>query len=367
MQAAVTYAANQPIEVVDIELGELGPYDIQVEIKFSGLCHSDVSAQKGLTRFPSPLILGHEGAGIVTATGSNVSQTQVGSHIVLSALIHCGVCDHCKKGKENICLWGLASLSASRNSNSTRGPTDSKGTELFQFASIGTLATHLICSEKHAVNIPKDVPLDIACLAGCAVLTGTGAVFNRAKVSPGSTVLVIGCGGVGLNVIQASVIAGASTIIGVDLHDSKLEMARSFGATHIINSASKTSVVDQVKHITQDIGIDFAFEVVGVAETLRLGWDCLAIDGTLTAVGMHAMGSEFSLPADEMNTEKTLMASLYGSNRPTSDIARVIEQYREGKLKLEDLITERFELKDINLAVDKLLSGEGARSIVVFD
>jgi Zn-dependent alcohol dehydrogenase len=367
MKAAVVYEYGKPIDVVDVTLGAVGPHDVHVQVKATGLCHSDVAAQTGALPFPLPIILGHEGAGIVTEIGDEVTQTKVGDHVVLSALIHCGTCANCLAGRDNICLWGLGTINSGLNPDGNRRATDAEGRELFQFASIGTLAEELICSEKHAIPIPEDVSFEAACLAGCGVLTGMGAVLNRAKIEPGSSVAVIGCGGVGLNVVQAAALEQAGMIIAVDLHDDKLEMARKFGATHAVVAAPGTDVAAQLRALTDGIGVQYVFEVVGLPELVRTGWDALSIDGTLIGVGLSPADSEFCLPAAELaGSEKTLMASLYGSSRPTQDIPLAIDLYRSGKIKLDELITHQFSLDDINTAVDKMHAGHDARGIVVF-
>ena len=368
MKAAVVYEYGEPIAVVDATLGEVGTHDVRIEMKASGLCHSDVSVQTGALPFPLPMILGHEGSGVVAEVGDEVTTCRVGDHVVLSALIHCGVCANCLKGRPNLCMWGLETIFGGTNPDGTLRASDAAGNDLYQFSSIGTLAEGLICSEKHAIPIPADVPFEAACLTGCGVLTGTSAVFNRARVEPGSSVVIIGCGGVGLNVIQGAVLASAGQIIGVDLHDDKLAMAEQFGASHTIRNEPGTDVAEQVFEITGGEGADYVFEVVGVPELVRVGWDCLRIDGTLVAIGVHPSDSETSLPAGEFATsEKTLMSCLYGTSRPTKDIPLLVEMFRQGRLQLESLVTHHFALDEINDAVAKMDSGHHARGIVVFD
>ena len=368
MKAAVVYEYGAPIEVVEVAAGAVGPSDVRIEIKASGLCHSDVAVQTGELPFPLPMILGHEGAGVVVEAGEAVTTCAVGDHVVLSALIHCGVCDNCLKGRPNLCMWGLETIFGGINPDGTLRALDSDGTELYQFSSIGTLAEELVCSEKHAVPIPADVPFEAACLTGCGVLTGTSAVFNRAQVEPGASVVVIGCGGVGLNVVQGAKLASAAQIIAVDLHDDKLAMAEQFGATGTIRSGLGVDVPGQVMELTGGEGANYVFEVVGVPELVRLGWDCLRVDGTLVAIGVHPSDSEVSLPAGQFaTTEKTLMSCLYGTSRPTKDIPLLVEMFRQGRIQLDELVTHRFELDDINDAVGLMEDGHHARGIVVFD
>jgi S-(hydroxymethyl)glutathione dehydrogenase/alcohol dehydrogenase len=367
MRAAVVYDYGEPIEVVDIGLGELGPNDVRLQVKASGLCHSDVSVQTGALPFPLPMILGHEGAGIVEAVGVDVTTCEVGDHVVLSALIHCGVCDKCVKGRPNLCLWGLQTIFGGRNPDGGLRASDGDGRELFQFSSIGTLAEALVCHEKHVVPIPHDVPFDVACLTGCGVLTGLSAVINRARVEPGRSVVVIGCGGVGLNVIQGAALQAAGMIVAVDVHDDKLEMARRFGATHVLNSATVASVPEAIIELTGGHGADYVFEVVGQPDLVRQGWDSLCIDGTLVAIGVAASTSETALPAGQFATsEKTLMSCLYGTSRPTKDIPLALELYRTGRIKLDELITHHFRLDEINDAVARMHGGHDARGVVTF-
>ncbi|MGI9625098.1 MAG: Zn-dependent alcohol dehydrogenase [Acidimicrobiales bacterium] len=368
MKAAVSYEYGAPIQVVETELGTVGPNDVRIDVKASGLCHSDVAVQTGELPFPLPVILGHEGAGVVTEVGDDVTTCQVGDHVVMSALIHCGVCANCLKGRPNLCMWGLQTIFSCTNPDGGLRAKDTDGNDLYQFSSIGTLTESLICSEKHAVPIPKDVPLESACLTGCGVLTGTSAVFNRAQVEPGASVVVIGCGGVGLNVVQGAALASAGQIIAVDIHPDKLEMAERFGATHSIRNEDAETTVAKVFELTGDEGANYVFEVVGVPELVRLGWDCLRVDGTLVAIGVHPSDSETALPAGQFaTTEKTLMACLYGTSRPTKDIPLLVEMFRQGRLQLDELVTHRFDLEDINDAVAKMDSGHDARGIVVFD
>ncbi len=368
MKAAVVYDYGAPILVVDTSLSPVGANDVRIKVKASGLCHSDVAVQTGELPFPLPMILGHEGSGIVAEVGDAVSTCKVGDHVVMSALIHCGICDNCLKGRPNLCMWGLETIFGGTNPDGTLRATDLDGKGLYQFSSIGTLAEELVCNEKHAIPIPADVPFESACLIGCGVITGISAVFNRAQVQPGASVVVIGCGGVGLNVVQGAALANAGKIICVDLHDAKLAMAERFGATHTIKNEPHTDVAEQVTELTGGEGANYVFEVVGIPELVRLGWDCLRIDGTLVAIGVHPAESETSLPAGQFaTTEKTLMSCLYGTSRPTRDIPLLVEMFRQGRLQLDELVTHRFTLDDINDAVARMDSGRDARGIVVFD
>ncbi|MCY3910900.1 MAG: Zn-dependent alcohol dehydrogenase [bacterium] len=368
MKAAVVYEAKEPIDVVEFTSGSVGPHDVRVRVGASGLCHSDVAVQTGDLPFPLPMILGHEGAGVVEEVGNEVTTCQVGDHVVLSALIHCGVCRNCLKGRPNLCTANLElTFPGTDAADGAPRMADSNGRGLYQFSAIGTLSEELVCNERRAIPIPDDVPMEIAAMTGCGVLTGTSAVFNRAKVQPGSTVVVIGCGGVGLNVIQAAALAGASVIIGVDLHDDKLSMAQGFGATNLVKNESAEATVEQIFELTGGEGADYAFEVVGIPALVSLAWDCLRQDGTVVAIGVQAAGAITELPGLEFcTTEKTLMGCVYGTSRPTTDIPMLVEMYRQGQLEIEKLITHRFDLEEINGAVEKMEDGHNARGVVVF-
>lgn len=366
MKAAVTYDINAPIEVADVTLRDLGPKDVRVRVGASGLCHSDVSVQNGSLEFPRPIILGHEGAGVVEAIGSEVTMVAPGDHVVIAASIACGFCRYCQQGKPAICRNGLPEMFSCKADGRFRA-TDSNGRDLYQFACVGTLAEYTIVPEITAVKIPKDVSFDVAALVGCAVLTGLGSVFNRAHVEPGASVAVIGCGGIGLNVIQAAKFAGATTVIGIDPQGSKRDLAREFGATDVVD-ASDGGVEEAIAERTEGYGADYVFECVGRGELFRQAWDSCCVDGTVVALGVASKDDVTHLPSQQFSTsEKTLMSCLYGTTRPRIDIPLYIELYRQGRIKLDELVTTRYEIGDINVAVDGLLTSQNARGVIVMD
>jgi S-(hydroxymethyl)glutathione dehydrogenase / alcohol dehydrogenase len=365
MRAAVAYGVHRPLDVVDVSLRGLGAKDVLVRIEASGVCHSDVSVQTGALRFPTPVILGHEGAGVVEEVGSDVTLVKPGDHAVLSASLSCGLCRPCQRGRPNLCEWGLPTIFGCKHPDGEFRAGDSAGVDLFQFACVGSLAERTIVPEVAVVPIAQDVPFEAAALVGCGVLTGLGAVFNRARVEPGASVAVIGCGGVGLNVVQGARLAGATLIAAVDPVSAKRDLADSFGATHAIDP-NADDVIERIVELTGGRGADHVFECVGKGELVRMAWDACAMWGTVVAIGVAATEDVAQLPAQSFSTsEKTLMSCLYGTSRPRIDMPVYVELYRQGKIKLDELITTRYSLENVNDAVADLESGRNARGVVV--
>ena len=362
-RAGVLFAPGRPVEVVDVMLSEPGPDDVIVRIEAASLCHTDVAVAAGSIERPMPMILGHEGAGVIEWVGSNVVTKQVGDPVVLSANIGCGRCANCQKGKPTVCSWGYPKIFSSVLPDRGFRMTDTAGQGLHQFSWIGTWASRVLVHEASAVKLPAGVPFSVAALIGCCVTTGVGAAINRARVTPGSTVAVIGCGGVGLNVIQGARIAGATTIIGIDPLESKREMALSLGATHVVDST--LDVVSQVLELTGGVGADYAFECVGRPSLVADAWAMSAIDGTVVPIGIPKPAEEAVLPAITFSsTEKTLMATTYGSVRPHLDMPRFAEMYRTGMLDLDRLLTHQYQLSDINRAMEDLRAGISTKASI---
>jgi S-(hydroxymethyl)glutathione dehydrogenase/alcohol dehydrogenase len=277
----------------------------------------------------------------------------------------CGLCRYCQKGRPNLCAWGLPTIFGCKHPDGAFRARDAGGVDLYQFSCIGTLAERTIVPEISAIKIPNDVPFEVAALVGCGVVTGLGAVFNRAKVQPGAMVAVIGAGGVGLNVIQGASIAGATTIVAVDPVESKRDLASDFGATHVVDPTSEP-VVDRIIELTGGAGADYVFECVGKGPIFRQAWDACGIDGTLVAIGVAATEDVTELPSQAFSTsEKTLMSCLYGTSRPRVDMPLYLELYRQGRLKLDELITRRYPLEQVNQAIHDMHSGANARGVIV--
>jgi Zn-dependent alcohol dehydrogenase len=357
---------GKPLAVVEVSIGEVREHDVLVRFMASGLCHTDVSLTDGSLPVASPIIPGHEGAGVVELIGSAVRGISVGDHVAFTGVISCGTCRPCRDGVPNLCEWGLPTIMGSRQPDGDLRSSDAEGVGLHQWACLGTLAERAIVPDLSVIPIPDDVPFEVAALIGCGVLTGVGAVFNRAKVAPGATVAVLGCGGVGLNTVQAARLVGATTVIGIDPAPSKRELALELGATHVVDPGG-LDVLDLVRELTGGRGVDFAFECVGREGAVRQAWDLLAGNGTVVTMGVPPSGATVQLPADELwSTEKTLMCSLYGSGSPRDDIALCIELYRQGRLKVDELVTRRYRLEEVNDAVADLVASRNARGVIVF-
>ncbi len=360
MKAAVLYEPKTPLKVVEVEMDEPGPGEALVKIMSSGVCHSDWHVVKGeWGNIPLPCVLGHEGAGIVEAVGPGVSSLQPGDHVILSWMASCGTCESCQGGYPNLCQRPPAAKAQTR----IQGESDG----IYRMAGLGTFCDYVVTPEVAAVSIDKEVPFAQAALVGCGVTTGVGAAVNTARVGAGSTVAVFGCGGVGLNCIQGSVIAGASQIIAVDMLDNKLEMGREFGATDTVN-ASREDPVARIKELTGGQGVHYAFEAIGLVEAPFVqSVLCTRRRGVTVWVGHAPLNTPVTLDARALMLEKTIIASMYGTARPHVDFPKLLGLYKAGKLKLDELITRRFELEDVNIAFDLLGRGEVARSVLTFE
>jgi len=364
-RAVVVYNPGSPVEVVEVTLGELREDDVLVSYKAAGLCHTDVSVMQGLLPVSTPMIPGHEGAGVVEAVGSAVTHVKPGDHVALSGTIHCGRCLACVRGRVNLCEWGLPKIFSGRQPDEDVRAYDAQGREILQWSCIATLSEQAIVPGRSVIPIPDDVPFEVAALIGCGVLTGAGAVFNRTTPHAGSSVVVFGAGGVGLNVIQASRLVGAAMIIAVDPSPMKRDLAISMGATDVVDPGAG-DVAEQVRALTGGRGADYAFECVGQASAVRNAWDSIHYLGVLTTIGVPPDGQIVELPAVEMwATEKTLRASLFGSNNPLVDIPNIIELYRKGRLKVDELVTRRYSLDQINDAIEDLEASRNARGVIM--
>jgi S-(hydroxymethyl)glutathione dehydrogenase/alcohol dehydrogenase len=364
-KAAVFFEIGKGLEICDVEVQDPQEGEILVRMVAGGVCHSDLHVMTGHLTGPMPAILGHEGSGIVEAVGPRVTAFEPGDHVIPIWRLSCNTCEHCTDAHPALCAVGTEIRMTGRLQDGTTR-FKLKGEEIKHFAGVSTFSEYSVMPEGQALKIPKDFPLDIACLIGCGVITGVGAVFNCARVKPGSSVVVFGTGGIGLNIVQGAAIAGAEKIIAVDLLDSKLEIAKQFGATHTVN-ASDEGVVEKVRDLS-DGGVEYAFEAVGSEKILRQTFDCLRKRGMAVGVGVSPLTAEVSVPLMSLVfEEKILTGSLYGSARPAIDIPKIIALYKAGKLKLDELLTRRYPFAEINEAYAALERGEVARSIVTFD
>ncbi|MFC9845813.1 Zn-dependent alcohol dehydrogenase [Streptomyces sp. NPDC060223] len=346
----VTFDGKQTEVVDDLEIRDPGPGEVLVAISAAGLCHSDLSVVDGTIPFPVPVVLGHEGAGIVEAVGVGVAHVQPGDHVSLSTLANCGTCAECDRGRPTMCRKAIGM---------PQQPFTRRGRPLYQFAANSAFAERTLVKAVQAVRIPDGIPLPSAALIGCGVLTGVGAVLNRARVDRGDTVLVIGTGGIGLNVIQGARIAGALKIVAVDSNPAKEPVARQFGATHFLTST------DAVKDILPT-GANHAFECVGRVELIRQAIDLLDRHGQAVLLGVPPSTAEASFLVSSMYLDKSILGCRYGSSRPQRDIALYANLYREGRLLLDELVTATYPVEDFEKAVDDARGGRVARAVLTF-
>lgn len=357
MKAAVLHAVGESkIEIRnDVTTIATPPHSVKVKIHATGVCHSDLHAVDGTVPQTLPAVMGHEGAGEVIEVGSAVTDIAVGDHVIINWLPSCGQCHYCLKAQPYLCM--VFTLKAFTEHNFLAGDQPA-----FGMAGSGTFAEELVMPRQGVVKIPNDVPYDIASLIGCGVMTGVGAAINTAQVTPGSKVLVIGCGGVGINVIQGAKIAGAAEIVAVDMVDQKLEWAKQFGATHAVKPEDLMGVNGEV---TNWVGFDYAFDVVGRAATIRQAYDVTARGGTLTIVGVGPATEQIAFsPFELLFSDKTIKGSVYGGGHPERDFPRLIALWKAGRLDLEGMITRRLKLEDLNEAFEIMQAGEVIRSVI---
>ncbi|MEE2708719.1 MAG: Zn-dependent alcohol dehydrogenase [Gemmatimonadota bacterium] len=360
MKAAVLHGPKTPLEIEELDLREPRYGEVLVKMKASGVCHSDWHVIKGdWSHFPFPIVLGHEGAGVVEAIGPGVTHLKEGDHVILVWRTSCGQCEMCQAGRPALCERSPVTGEKARFQG-----TD---TTVHQMVNLGTFSSYAVVPEVALVPISRDIPFPQASLVGCAVMTGVGAVINTANVPPGSSVAIFGAGGVGLNCIQGAVLAGATTIIVVDLLDAKLERARTFGATHTVN-ASQDDPVEAILTLTDGKGVHYAFEAIGLVEAPFVqSIRCTRRRGMTVWVGHAPADTPVTIDARDLIFEKTVTASMYGSARPQIDFPRLLDLYRTDLLKLDELVTCTFPLEEINEAFYVMGKGEVARSVVVFD
>ncbi len=340
----------------DIESAEVGPGQVRVAIQATGVCHSDLSVMNGTIPQPAPVVLGHEGAGIIDAVGEGVTTAEVGDHVIVAWSPPCGHCAFCVDRKQpHLCssvgMGGVPNFLVD-------------GVPVHGMAGTGTFAEQMVVPHQAVVKIDDDVPFEVASLVGCGVMTGVGAALNTAKITPGSSVVVFGCGGVGIACIQGARIAGAAEIVAVDLVDDKLDQAIGFGATHAVKPDELESVKQQ---ITGGDGFDFALEAIGNPNTMRASYDAIRRGGSATIVGVGKLDEVVSFSAFELfYSEKTLVGSYYGSADVRSDFARMLRLWKTGRLDLEGMISRRIGLDDINDAMHQMAAGQVIRQVISF-
>jgi S-(hydroxymethyl)glutathione dehydrogenase/alcohol dehydrogenase len=361
MKAAVLRAYNTPLVIEDLDLADPGPREVRIQTKASGVCHSDLHVIEGSLPAPPPTVLGHEPAGVVLEVGADVTHVAPGDHVIGCLSAFCGNCDFCLAGQPNLC-GGAATVRSP-----DQPPRLSKdGEPIHQFAHLSSFAEEMLCHENALVKIREDMPLEQAALIGCGVTTGLGAALNTAKIRPGETAVVIGCGGVGLAAIQGCRIGGASRIIAVDVVSWKLELAQKVGATDVIDSSQDNAMM-KVLELTGG-GVDYVFECIGVKELAAQGLAMVKKGGTLVLVGVVPIGQNIDLPGlDIVLSGKSVVGSMMGGNRFRIDMPRYVDFYLDGRLQLDEMISARMPLDEVNTAFDKMKSGEVARSVVTFE
>jgi S-(hydroxymethyl)glutathione dehydrogenase/alcohol dehydrogenase len=367
VKAAVMTGIDQPLEIrTDVEVESPRAGEVKVKMAASGVCHSDLSMQNGTMMAMAPIVLGHEGAGVVEEVGEGVTSVAPGDHVVISWVAQCGECFYCTRGQGQLCENANAALATGGLLDGTTRFT-SQGLPLYQMAAAGTFSEVSIVPATGVVKVPDDLDLKIAALIGCGVLTGTGAALNTATIRKGDTVAVVGCGGVGLNVIQGAKIAGAGQIIGIDMNETKLQMAKEFGATATIN-ASQGDPVGQVMEMTEQRGADVAFEVIGLQQTIDQTITMTRRGGQAILVGVPKMDAVVNLPAffGVVLAEKTIKGCWYGSSNVQKDVPKLIEYYKNGSLKLDELISRTISLEEVNEALAAMKTGEVARSVIEY-
>jgi NDMA-dependent alcohol dehydrogenase len=363
-KAAICRELNKPVVVETISIDAPKRGEVMVKLAACGVCHSDLSATNGTIPLPPPLVLGHEGAGEVIEVGEGVTAFAVGDHVVSSFIYMCGKCRFCSGGRPVLCVeQGKALITPPEGTPRTH---DAAGKPLNIFSGCGVMAEYATLSADNVVKIDAKIPLDRAALVGCAVTTGVGAVFNTARVEPGASVAVFGCGGVGLNAIQGAAIAGAERILAIDTVPAKLEMARKFGATDTLLTTPGEDPLKEIKKRTGG-GPDYAFECVGSGALAELAYKAIRRGGKAVIVGVARPTDATSFkPMGMVFEEKTLQGSYFGSCVPRVDFPRMLQLYMAGKLKLDELITQRYSIDEAPQAFKDLEQGRNARGVIVF-
>ncbi|RIK55749.1 MAG: zinc-binding dehydrogenase [Chloroflexi bacterium] len=358
MKAAVCYEFGKPLVVEEITIDPPQRGEVKVKLAATAICHSDVHLIRGEWGGDLPVVPGHEAAGIVAEVGEGVRSLQPGDHVVVSLLRNCGRCLHCMTGAPYLCDADFA-LDTDTRLRNLRGEQLQRGDRTAAFAE------YTVVHETQCVQVPAELPLTSAALLACGVITGVGAVVNTAKVPPGSSVAVIGVGGVGLNAIQGARIAGARSIIAVDLLENKLAAARTFGATDTVN-ATEHEPVETVRARNGGRGIDYVFVTVGSSRAVEQGFDMIRPGGMVVVVGLPPASATVALNVHHFWAERHVVGSPMGSTRLNVDVPWLVELYRQGRLKLDELVTRCYPLEEVNEAIESMERGEALRNVIVF-
>ena len=364
VKAAVLYEENKPLVLEEIDLHPPKRNEVQVKVGAAGICRSDLHFMKGHAHFPLPALLGHEGSGTVEAVGEGVTVVKPGDRVILSFVPNCGFCHYCETGRPHLCDTATRVNAGVMMDGTPRHFTRS-GQKITNMGKVSCFAERTVVPDSGCVPIGDDFSFENAALVGCSVTTGVGAALFNAKVEPGSSVAVVGCGGVGLNVLQGARIAGASTIIAVDVLEHKLDFACQFGATHTVNAAQEDAT-RRVREIT-DGGVDYAFEAYGGGHTTEMAVEMARKGGTAVIVGLAPVGDKAAIEAVALTRmEKTIKGCYYGSARPHQDMPMLVDMYLRGKLEIDRLVVRRYSLDQINAAYADLEAGKDGRGVIVF-
>ncbi len=364
MKAAVLYRAQSPYVIKELEQEPPKAGEVMVRMGAAGVCASDLHIMHGTANFPLPSVLGHEGAGTVEAVGDGVTSVKPGDRCILSFVSNCGHCSMCHSGHPQLC--DTNQLTGGRQYDGTARLHDEEGAEILQMGKLGVFAEHIVVPAQACYPMPDEVPMEVAALMGCSVATGMGAVINLPGVGPGMSVAVFGCGGVGLNTIQAARVLNASKIIAVDVHDHKLEFTRQFGATHLVNARN----VDAVKAVRElsDGGVDFSFDTFGSGETSAQAIESLGKNGSAVVVGLAPTEDRAQIDlVDLVRNQKHLIGSYYGSGSPHKTFGKLIDLYVADQINVDGIIQRRYPLDEINDAFDALDRGEDGRGVIVYE
>lgn len=365
MKAAVLREQKKPLVIEDVAIAKPGANEVLIKTIASGVCHSDLHFVDAHYTCPMPAILGHEAAGIVEAVGDNVGYVKPGDHVVTILSPFCGECEYCLAGRMSLCMHVNPDYARRKEGEPPR--LSSAGMPLFQFGGLAAYAEQMLVHQRAVAKIRPDMPLDLAALIGCAVITGLGSVFHTARIEPGSTVAVFGCGGIGLMCINAAYIAGASRIVAIDMEGAKLNLAKGFGATDVV-SAKDGDVVKAIQDLTQG-GVHYSFEAIGLKTTAEQAFKVLRPGGMATIIGMIPVGTNIEIHGPDLLRERRLQGAFMGSNRFRIDMPRFIEYYMQGRLKLDEMVSDRIKLENINEALANLRIGKGsvARQVIMFN
>ncbi len=360
MKAAVLHAPNQPMTIEDVEIDHPGRREVLIRTTAAGICHSDLHFIEGKYPTPVPVVLGHESAGIVEAVGEDVRYVKPGDHVITCLSVFCGHCEFCLTGHMSICQTPEVKLPPGKARRLSW-----RGQPMKQFLNLSSFAELMLVHEHALVKVREDMPLDLAALIGCGVVTGFGAVVHTAKVEPGTSVAVLGCGGIGLATINSALIAGAGRIFAVDTDPTKLELARQFGATDLVDAKA----LDPVRHINELSagGVHYSFECIGLKQTTEQAFGMLRPGGTATVIGMIPVGTKIELHGPDFLRERRIQGCMMGSNRFRLDMPRLVEFYMQGRLKLSEMVSGRLPLSAINEGFAALKTGGVARNLIVFD